>query len=235
MPVVGSVLANLIQVNIDSRMAAIAGHHPLAQENPAFFIEMCQAIGLGVAMGGPVVSFTSSDTGFMGVPPRPGVGSGVGIITDPTFFIEDLYTRVRNYVIADFGSTKHDPYPPGPGNSGQYLQALCEGINDSFSSYYPTAWILASVDPTIYAGSGTINDGNFTGLVAPTIQTQIIASAPNFLGKFWPRLAQAISESYVALIEQHSTGSLTIVGVCVPSPGQVCNIPSTGTGTGTAA
>ncbi len=235
MPVVGSVLANLIQTNVDSRMAAIAGRHPLAQENPAFYIEMCQAIGLGIALGAPTVEFTSSDVGFTAAPPIPGVGAGVGIVTDPTFFIEDLYTRTRNYVIADFGSTKHDPYPPEPGNSGEYLKALCEGINDSFLSYYPTAWILTSVDPLIYAGSGTINNGDFTGLVAPTIQTQIMSGAPNFLGKFWPRLAQAISESYVALIEQNSTGTLTITGICVTSPAQICNLPGVGTGTGTAA
>jgi hypothetical protein len=235
MPVVGSVLTNLIQTNVDSRMGAIAGHHPLQQKTPLFYIEMCQAIGNGIAMGGPSVSFTSSDVGFTGAPPVPGVGAGVGIVTDPTFFIEDLYTRVRNYVIDDFGRTMHDPYPPTPGNSGEYLQALCQGINDSFISYYTTAWILTSVDPLIYAGTGTINNGDFTGLVAPTIQTQIISGAPNFLGRFWPRLAQAISESYVALIEQHSTGTLTISGVCVPSLVQVCSLPGTGIGTGTAA
>ena len=235
MPVSGPALAALIQVDVDQRMSAVQGVHPLQQKNPAFFIEMCTAIGLGIALGGPVIEFTSSDTGFTSAPPIPGIGSGIGIITDPTFFIEDLYTRVRGYVIDDFGRTMHDPYPPTPGNSGEFLLALCQGINDAIMSLYPTSWILASVDPLIYAGTGIIENGDFFGLVAPTIQAQIIAGAPNFLGKFWPRLAQAIAESYVALIEQHCTGTLTIVGVCVTSPVQICNLPGTGTGTGTAA
>lgn len=236
MPAVGSILATLIETNVDSRMAAIAGHHPLQQKNPMYFIAMCQAIGLGIATGAPIISFTTSDSGFAGIPPVPGIGSGIGITVDPTFFIQDLYTRIRNYVIDDFGRTAHDPYPPRPGNSGQYLLALCEGINDSFKSYYPTAWILTSANPDIYMGTATISDGDFFGLVAPAIQSLIIAGAPLLLGKFWPRLAQAISESYVALIEQHSTGTLTITGVCIPSQSQVCDIgSSTGSGTGTAA
>ena len=54
-----------------------------------------------------------------------------------------------------------------------------------FYSYYPTAWILTSVDPLIYAGSGTINNGDFTGLVASTIQTQINVLVPlTFWGNF---------------------------------------------------
>jgi hypothetical protein len=182
------------------------------------------------------IAFVTNDTGLSGIPLVPGVGSGTGIITDPTFFVEDLYTRIRSYVIQDFGRTLHDPYPPRPDNSGQFLLALCEGINDAFLSYYPNAWTLASVHPIVYLGSGTINDGQFSGLSAPTIQQDIINGAPNFVGRFWPRLAQAIAESYVALIELHSTGTVTIVGVCIPSLSQVCSIvgvPGTGTGTAT--
>ena len=79
------------------------------------------------------------------------------------------------------------------------------------------------------------NNGDFSGLVATTIQEQIIAASPLLLGPAWPTIATAISESYVATIEQHSTGSLTIIGICVPSPAQVCGTPSVGVGTGTAA
>ncbi len=234
MPVSGPTLAALIQTNVDSRMAVIRGIHPLQQKIPAYYIEMCNAIGNGLVMGAPAINFQTSDTGFMGTPPIPGIGAGVGIITDPTFFIQDLYSRVIEYVKDDFGRTLHEPFPPSPGNSGEFLQALCQGINDSFLSYYPTAWALASTHPLIYAGSGIIADGQFTGLVAPTIQADIIAGAPNFIGKFWPRLCQAIAESYVALIEQHSTGTITITGVCVPGPSQVCGVPGSGAGSGVA-
>lgn len=236
MPASPSALAALVQSNVDTRMKAVAGYSPLQQKNPSYYIQFAQAIGMGLILGGPVIAFTTSDVGFTAAPPIPGVGSGVGIVTDPTFFVQDLYTRARNYIIADFGTTLHDPYPPTAGNSGEYLLALCNGINDSFLSYYPTAWTLTSAHPLIYAGTGTISDGSFSGLVAPTIQSQIVSGAPNFTGKFWPRLAQAVSESYVALIEQNSTGTVTIVGICIPAPPvQLCNIPSTGAGTGTAS
>jgi hypothetical protein len=83
-------------------------------------------------------------------------------------------------------------------------------------------------------GTGAINDGQFSGLVATAIQGSIQSLAFNLEGSFWPTLAQAVSESYVALIEQHSTGMVTITGTCVPSISQVCGIGGTGTGTGTA-
>jgi len=230
----GSALAALVQTNVNSRMAAIRGHAPLSQPNPSYYIEFANAIGEGIISGGPVIEFTTADTGNQGDPLVPGIGAGIGIITDPSFFIEDLYTRIRGYIIADFGRTAHEAYPPSSGNSGQYLLALCEGINDSFLTYYPTAWTLVSAHPQIYMGTGMILDGQFSGLIASAIQANITSAASNFTGRFWPRLAQAISESYVALIEQHSTGQVMITGTCESSGSQTCGISGSGTGTGTA-
>lgn len=236
MPASGSALAALVQSNVDSRMAAVMGrgHHPLAQKNPHYFIELCTAIGTGIISAGPVINFTTNDTGQEGSPLVPGVGNGIGIVTDPSFFIQDLYTRLRGFIIADFGRTNHDPFPPRSTNSGQYLLALCLGINDSFLSYYPTAWTLVSAHPQIYMGTGLITDGQFSGLSSSAIQGAIISGAPDFRGRFWPRLAQGVAESYVALIEQHSTGMVTITGTCVPSISQVCGIGGSGNGSGTA-
>jgi len=235
MPASGSTLAASVQSNVNSRIATIRGYAPLTQKNPKYFIEFCQAIGSGIVLGGPTISFTTNDMGQAGAPLVAGVGMGMGIITDSSFFVQDLYTRIRGYVIADFGRTLHDPYPPRPGNSGEYLLALCQGIADAFASYYPTAWTLVSANPQIYMGTGLINNGQFSGLSASAIASAIISAAPDLKGRFWPRLAQAISESYVALIEQHSTGMVTITGSCVPGPSQVCSIgSSTGNGTGTA-
>lgn len=230
----GSALAALVQTNVNSRMSAVRGHAPLSQPNPSYYIQFATAIGTGIISGGPVIDFTTDDTGNMAAPLIPGTGNGIGIVTDPSFFVEDLYTRTRGYIIADFGKTSHEAYPPSSGNSGQYLLALCEGINDSILSYYPTAWTLSSNHPIIYMGTGIISDGEFSGLSASAIASAIVSGASNFTGVFWPRLAQAISESYVELIEQHSTGMVTITGVCVPSSSQVCGIGGSGTGTGTA-
>ena len=230
----GSALALLVQADVDSRMAAIRGYHPLSQRNPRYFVELCNAIGVGLIGGGPIIDFSTVDTGVGGSPLVTGTGAGIGIITDSSFFVQDLYTRIRTYVLEDFGRSLHDPYPPRPGNSGQYLLALCQGIADAIASYYPTAWTLLSTHPQIYTGTGIIPNGHFFGLSANAIQAAIMAAAPDFVGRFWPRLAQAISESYVALIEHHSTGMVTITGTCTPNLTQVCGISSTGTGTGTA-
>lgn len=234
MPASGAALAALVQSDVNSRMTAVEGYSPLAQKNPSYFIEMCTAIGTGIISGGPTITFTTQDTGNEGAPPVTGTGTGVGIMPDGSFLVPDLYTRIRGYILAEFGKTSHDTYPPRPKNSGQFLLALCEGINDAILTYYPTAWTLASTHPQIYSGTGQITDGNFGGLSAPAIQGAIISGAPNFIGRFWPKLAQAISESYVALIEQHATGMVTITGTCVPSPSQVCGIGGSGSGTGTA-
>lgn len=232
----GEALAALVQSDVDSRMAAVMGRgfHPLSQRNPHYFIELCHAIGTGIISGGPVINFTTNDTGQEGSPLVPGVGNGIGIVTDPSFFVQDLYTRLRGFIIADFGRTTHDAFPPRATNSGQYLLALCEGINDALLAYYPGAWTLVSTHPQIYMGTGLITDGQFSGLSAGAIQGAIIAGAPDFRGRFWPRLCQGIAESYVALIEQHSTGMVTITGTCVPSISQICGIGGSGHGSGVA-
>lgn len=230
----GSALADLVKTHVNSRMQSVRGYSPLAQRNPSYFIEMCTAIGTGIIAGGPVIQFTTDDTGNMGDPLVPGVGAGIGIVTDSSFLVSDLYTRIRGYIIAEFGKTTHDSFPPRSDNSGQFLLALCEGINDAILEYYPTAWTLSSNHPMIYMGTGIISDGEFSGLSASAIQGAIMADAPRFIGRFWPKLVQAISESYVALIEQHATGMVTITGTCVSSGSQECGIGGSGTGTGTA-
>ena len=193
MAVSALALAALVKSDVNSRMQNVRGFAPLNQRNPSYYIEFANAIGMGIISGASTIDFTTTDTGNKGDPLVPGTGAGVGIITDPTFFVEDLYTRVRNYVIQDFGRTLHEPYPPSRGNSGEYLLALCEGINDAILSYYPTSWTLMSAHPEIYMGTGIVNNGQFSGLSASAIQAAIISGAPNFIGRFWPRLAQAIS------------------------------------------
>lgn len=234
MSVSGSALAALVKSDVNARMQAIRGYAPLQQRNPRYYIEFADAIGMGIITGNPVIDFTTNDTGNQGSPLVQGIGAGIGIVIDYNFFVQDLYTRIRTYVIEDFNRTLHEPYPPGPGNSGQYLLALCQGIADAISTYYPTAWTLASTHPQIYMGTGIITDGQFSGLSAPSIQAAIQSGAPNFIGRFWPRLAQAISESYVELIENHSTGMVTITGTCISSLSQTCGIGGTGNGMGTA-
>jgi hypothetical protein len=187
-----------------------------------------------MASGSPLINFTTADSGSAGAPLVTGTGTGIGIIVDAAFFKQDLYTRARAAIIARFGTTRHDPYPPGLHNSGELLLALCKGIADSVATHFTTAWTLNSTHPQIYVGTGLINNGHFSGLSAGTIAPLIQAAAPSFIGVYWPDLCQAIAESYVETIHNHSTGTVTITGTCVPGPSQVCGIGSSGTGTGVA-
>lgn len=229
------VLSNLIKTKVDAKMQAIAGHSPLAQSNPAYFVELCTAIGTGIANGSATILFTTSDVGITGTPSVAGTGTGVGIIVDDVFFKENLYTTMRNFIISDFGSTLHQIYPPSSGNSGKYLLALTEGISESVSEHYATVYTLNSSHPTVYSGTGTISEGNFSGLSSSSIKSLIQAASSNLLGIFWPRIAEAIAQCYVDAIHNHSTGQVTIVGVCIPSISQICGVPGSGSGSGIAS
>lgn len=240
MPAIASTLSNLVKTNVDSKFSSVSGVSPLAQSNPSYFIEMCTAIGTGIANGTTVINFTTSDTGLGGTPPVPGNGTGVGIIVDDAYFTQKLYTELRNSSISSFGSTTHDPYPPGPNNiSGKYLKALCEGISISVKTHFQTAWTLTSAHPLVYSGVGNISNGSFSGLTATNIEQLILAAGPSLQGVFWPKVAKKVAEVYVDTIHNHSTATVTIIGVCVPlvppAGFQICGVPAVGAGTGVAS
>ena len=236
MPLIPDALVALIQTEVVAKMTAISGHSPLSQPNPSYFIAMCTGIGYGIALGCPTIAFTSSDNGLSGAPPVPGTGAGVGIMVDDTFFAQNMYETINTLLTAQFGHTENAPYPPSPTQAGAYTAALCQGVAAAIKTYFSTAWILTSTDPLIYMGTGTIGNGQFTGVVSSAIQSQIIAASPTLAGPAWPTIAQAIAESYTTTITQHSTGTLTITGVCAPSLAQVCGLgPMSGTGAGVAA
>jgi hypothetical protein len=234
MPIVPSVLATLITNNVSQNMGSISGNFPVAQQNPSYFLQMCLSIATGIAEGSKGLVFTTNDVGFSGIPPIPGAGAGVGINVDSDFFTQDLYSRIRGYIVEQYGNTTHEIYPPSTGNSGEYLLALAKGISDSVKFHFSTAWILTSTHPLVYSGTGTIGKGNFSGLIDTGIQSLILSGSPTLQGPFWPNIAKAISESYVATITQNSTGTVNIIGFCVPSLSQVCGIPGVGVGAGVA-
>jgi hypothetical protein len=233
----------MIQTEVDGLMAAIQGTskikfqgvHPLLQKNPAYYIQFCNAIGQGLINGGPVIEFTTNDTGLSASPLIPGTGLGIGIFIDKDFFRENAYTNARNAIIERFQRTYNDPYPPGPDNTGQFLDAICNGVATSVHDYYTTAWTLNSVHPQIYQGTGLITDGQFSGISSGAIASSIQSYLSGFQGEFYPELIQAIADAYVLTITTMATGTVTITGTCVPSISQVCAIPSTGHGTGVAS
>ncbi len=235
MPVVKSVLLGLITQKVSQKMHAYSGYNPLAQRNPSYFIEMCKAISYGIAEGTPLINFTTSDTGLKGIPPVPGSGTGMGVMVKAQPMSEFIYTFARDSVIAEFGRTEIDVWPPRPKNYGQFLKCITDGVAESVQEHYATAWTFTSVHPAIYTGDGAINDGMFSGISAELVKSLIISYSPSLRGRWWPKMAQAIADGYVKGIHTKSTGSVVIEGSCIPDAMQVCAIPGTGSGTGVAA
>jgi hypothetical protein len=236
----GPALGSLIQTNVDSLMAAVTGKtehgiafkgvHPLLQKNPQYFIELCNAIGEGLIEGGPVIDFTTLDTGLGGSPFVEGVGAGLGILINKDFFRENAYTNIRNAIIARYGRTTHDPYLPRPYNTGQFLDAICNGVAISVYNYYQTVWTLTSAHPEVYMGTGLIEDGDFYGISADPIAGAIRSHLPNFRGDFYPEMVQGIADAYVLTITTQATGTVTITGTCDESVSQRCGLQTTGSG-----
>lgn len=232
-----AVLSKLIQDKINVNMKGVSNYSgPLGQKNPKYFIAFCTAIATGISDGSKVINFTSADAGFGGLPPKPGASTGIGIKVDKAWFDEQLYTEMRNQSATQFGSTLHSPYVPPKGDTGEYLHAITKGVSDSVAEHFLTAYNLAGVHPLVYAGTGLINEGHFSGLDPGNISALMIAAAPQLKGVFWPTITKAIAKIYVQVIHQHSTAKVIIAGVCVPkpTPPQVCGINMVGVGTGTA-
>lgn len=254
MAVNGTLLATILKLKMDTKFKQVLNYAgPLAQQNPSYFIAMCDAIGKGIIQGHPVINFTTVDAGVSGTPPKVGTGIGLGVIIDKNWFTENLYKEIRAKSAAQYGSTSHpvwcsdynavnDPQNPLPENHcslnpNQYnpynfLTAMCEAISESVTEHYASFRILNSTHPIVYAGAGEIKKGAFVGIdVAAAIQ----GLGPTLQGNFWPLLCQAIGKIYKDAIQLHSTGTVTITGVCVPNTSQTCGVPSAGVGTGTAS
>lgn len=193
------------------------------------------AIGNGIATGVPVISFITKDSGQSGVPPIPGTGTGIGIKVDSDWYTKELYTKLRKTVLEKYGYTSHDPYPPSDDNSGKYLEAMCKGIAEAVKEHYATAWVLTSAHPLVYMGTGLIGNGDLTGVSPSAISPLIQSAAPQFKGEFWPIFCKTVAEVHAEAITKHSTAEVTIIGICIPSPGQVCGLPISGSGSGVAA
>lgn len=232
-----AVLSKLIQDKVHVYMQGCYDYGgPLSAKNPSYYIEFCTAVATGISDGSKVINFVTSDAGVGGAPPVPGTGTGIGVFVDKAWFHENLYTEILAKIKSTFGRTLHDPFPPGPENSGRFLDALCKGISDSVEEHFKTAYTLTSAHPLVYMGAGLINEGMYSGLQPNNIASLIKAAGPRLKGKFFPIMIQAVAEVYVKLIHEHSTGKVVISGVCVPSPTppQACGINMVGAGTGTA-
>ncbi len=233
MPILPSALGPLITQNVAANFTGLSGTNPLTQKSPAYFTEFCTSIAKGLATGIPTITFDTLDTGFRGVPAKPGIGTGSGIIVDLDDMDRAIYTEVRNQVIASYGETTHHVYPPGGTNSGVYLRAFSKGVAAALKTHFATAWTLASTHPQIYAGTGSLL-GKIKNISATSIQAAILSQSPSLKGAFWPKMALAVGTGIKTSLETKATGTVTITGICAPSAKQLCAIPGSGLGSGIA-
>lgn len=236
MPVSPQALTALITSNVNSKMMAIDGQGPLMGANTSYFLAFCKAIGTGIAQGTPTILFTTTDSGQMAIPPIPGAGIGLGIMIDSDYMSQQIYTQCNSKITSMYGSTNNISFPPTSGQNGKYLLAVCEGVAEAVKTLYAVSWALTSVNPIVYMGTGNITNGNFTLPTATLIPNLILSNGAPLLTEagFWPTMAQIIGQVYADTIQNHSTGMVEIIGVCIPSLTQVCGVPGSGTGTGTA-
>jgi len=261
MPAVPTVLAKLIETKIHNYMkTAYPYGGPLAGQITTYYKQFCSAIGGGIVSKSlNKIKWVSKDTGLMGSPPVPGVSIGKGIFVDKEWLNENLYRKLMSVYpnlppyppatkttrwIDPFGiehENVQEVHPPYPANSdysnGMFVECITKGIADAIEEHYKKAWILQGNHPIVYLGKGKVLEGNFQGLVAPEIASEIQKLGSSMYGPYWVQLTMAVAEVYVKAIHMHSySGPLTITGICVPTPIplQVCALPAAGAGTGDA-
>lgn len=236
MPMVPQALIAMITKNVAENLKKVSGHSPLESKSPVYFMQMCKAIGTGIAGGTKVLNFETKDQGFKGDPPIPGAGTGMGIEIDESFMSEKIYTNIRKSILKKYKQTSHAPWPPPNDNSGAFLKAFSDGIAKAVKDHYKIAWVLTSVHPNVYSGSGKAS--KFKGVMAPAVKGLIVANKGMLKGEFFPHFAQGVAEGYQEAVEKTAKANITITGICIiitpPAGYQLCNIPANGKGNGAA-
>ena len=231
MPIISTTLTSLIQNNIDSNMRTI-GQSPLSMKDPSFYKAMCEAFGSGLTQSTPVIQVQTLDIGSMGAPPVPGFGSGIGIEIDTDVLAKSTY----EYAVKDIINTGHSlSYPVPNSDTGAFLAAISKGLADAIGNHFLSCWTIVTSHPIVYSGSGKILPGMMSGVQQDLVKQCIMNIAPQMKGDFWPRLINAFSKAYVEAIHLKAKGKVNINGICIPAPGVLCGLPSTGAGQGTAA
>jgi hypothetical protein len=253
MAVNSTLLSLLLKTKTDSNYKRVMQYNgPLAQSNPNYFIQFCDAIAKGVILGSPNIQFITKDTGFTGAPLKAGSGLGLGIKIDKNWFTRNLYSSIRERVIAHYGSTAHPEWcedwdiqgnvPEDHCSLGthqynpyNFFTATCESISESISEHYEQFMVLTSSHPSIYSGAGKIEKGAFTGISAISVKDSIVANSALLKGDFWPIMVEEIAKVYTEAIMFHSTGEVMITGICIPTQSQLCSIIGFGVGSGLAS
>jgi hypothetical protein len=256
MAVDGDLLATVLKARMNAKFKLAASYPgPLAQSDPSYYLQFCEAVGKGIIDGSAIIDFTTKDVGLAAGPPIAGKGSGVGIKMDKDWFLKNLYIEIREASIGIYGATSHplwcedwnaandpsNPLPlehcgltPNQYNPYNFLTAMCEAIAECVSEHNETFRVLQSDHPGVYMGQGKIEEGGFIGLSSSAIASAILGHGPSLSGSFWPILCEKIGNVYARAIMEHSTGEVVIAGTCVPSSSQACGLPGSGTGTGKA-
>jgi hypothetical protein len=209
MALVGASLAALMKTHVDQKIKSVGGPGPLGQSDPSYFSKMMSAIGEGTIEG------TAGTLSFVSTNPPPPVPTspfvGTGLIFDADYFEKTLYNKLRTLSLTLSGQTLHDPYPPSPKNSGEYLKAICSGLGTAIKIHLLLATLLS---PQTSPSSSKINKGQFSGLVPTAISQNIMSKASNLKGVFFPQFALAYANVYTLTV--HTKTESKTAGNWVP-------------------
>lgn len=199
MPIIPAKLASLMEEKVDAKMSPL-GARPLAQDNPAYFKQMMNALGVATATAtSGVLQFTPTATPIP-IPPDSGPFTDTGLLFDDKAFAEKLYTKLRDAALP-MGST-HGPYPPGPKDSGRFLLAQCEGLGAAIKEHYKDATLLSLKTASAPA---KIPAGNFYGIVPSAIVGLAMGLAPTLQGPFFPQYVLIYAATYAEIIHTKTT------------------------------
>lgn len=126
----GQVLSLLLQQKLDCKFKRVREYKgPLAQKNTTYFINFCDGIAKGVVNGSLVINFHTADIGIGGTPPVQGKGEGIGIIIDVPYFVEHLYTELRDKIIDSHKRTVYPAWCPEPFKYSPIIGTWRKGSN----------------------------------------------------------------------------------------------------------
>lgn len=240
MPVLAPDLVQRIRTKVEAGWSQIG-----PRQNTSYYLDMTNAIGVGIAESINVAGFITVDEGLSSSPLIPGPGLGQGIRPDRGTLAKEIYSRIRakSQAYAEtMGSYTGHPIWNRPYTIPEnYLEEfsppdinalfiLAKGIAESVYECFSTQIILTSTHSRIYFGEGIVE--SYTNIDASLISGKIFSNSSTLQGIMWPQICDAIGEALDFTLQNDTEAQVVITGSCSSGSGQACGIPSTGAGIG---
>lgn len=217
------VFENKVKEVYAANIIGLSGQNPFAQANPKYLGEFIHSIANTLALDSLKITCITTDAGLGTPPPAPGIGinGSVKWVNEP--MLGKIYTSVRNSILAQFGETMHEAWPPTQG-SGIYLKAILNSFTTPMTEFGNKKLKISSIHPIVHAGTFVVNGGQFIAPQPNILISDIMGKSPTLKGSFWPTFVKAFVHGYIDYIQTDLTGSGIIIGAG--------SAPTVGAGTG---